>query len=251
MLELFGVDFSRHGKTVLNEVSCTVKAGELLGVLGANGAGKSTLLQMMAGLLPPAAGRVELEGQPLQHTLFLPRILAFLDADGTIEWDMPVEAVVALGRKARGSANRQEDAIAVEQALYAVDGVHLRHRAAASLSTGEKARVLLARTIAQETPVLLLDEPVASLDPSHQLSVMDMLRNRAERGAAVVAVLHDVTLAARFCHRIILLHQGEIVAEGEPSHVLATPAAEKALEVVFTSLEKDGERFIIPHKTRK
>lgn len=237
-------------RPVLSEISFDAGGGEFIGLIGPNGAGKSTLLRAAAGLIPVAAGARVLGGDPLETLAPIARArrLSYLPQARPVYWALPAADIVALGRFAYGGAGnlRDEDAAAVERALHDAGAEEFRTRAAVSLSGGELARVHLARALAGETPLLLADEPIAALDPAHQLSVMQVLKARAESGASVIAALHDLALAARYCTRIILLHAGRIYADGAPEETLT----EKMLKDVFAvaariSREKEGPAVTI------
>ncbi|TCT04370.1 ABC transporter ATP-binding protein [Aquabacter spiritensis] len=238
------------GARLLSGVSLDLRGGEMLGLIGPNGAGKTTLLRALCGLAPLAAGAVTYDGQPLADlgAAARGRSVAYLAQDGRIHWPLPVEEVVALGRLPHGAA--RIDA-AVLRALEAADLLGLRSRAAGTLSGGERARVLLARALAVEAPLLLADEPVAALDPSHQLQMMEALRAAARGGAAVVVVLHDLTLAARFCDRLLLLKAGRAIAEGRPAEVLTAGRVLDAYGVTVESGVRDGELYVIPWRRRE
>lgn len=219
LLQTSGLRLRRNGRDVLRGVDLTVSPGEFVGLLGPNGAGKTTLLRAALGLLP-AKGKASLASlSPVDRA----RAAAFLPQGKEIAWPMPVEAVVALGRISHPGAARDDDRAAVERAIAALRLGPLRHRPATELSGGEQARVLIARALAQETPLLIADEPIAGLDPAAQIWVMRMFARLARDGHAVLASLHDLGLAARHCDRLVVLHDGAIIADGTPEQVL-TPA---------------------------
>jgi iron complex transport system ATP-binding protein len=213
------------GRRVLSGANIVAGSNELIAVVGPNGAGKSTLLRSLAGLLRPSEGTVALDGRPLSDwpRVGLARAVAYLPQQRAVHWPLTVERVVALGRLPHGGgldASGQQHRMAVERALTAMDLLDLRRRLATELSGGELARTLLARTLAQEADVLLADEPTAGLDPAHQLSLFDRLRRMAGQGRSVVVALHDLSLAARFCDRVMVLKDGTSVADGPPDAVL-------------------------------
>jgi iron complex transport system ATP-binding protein len=212
-------------RRVLAAVDLTLQPGLLTVVIGPNGAGKSTLLRALAGLQPAAAGTVLLGDRPVAALASgeRARAIAYLPQGGSIAWPLPVAHVVTLGRLPHGErpgALRPVGRAAVAAALAAVGLAGFEGRVATELSGGERARVLLARALATNSPVLLADEPVAALDPRHQLVVLDVLKSRARGGATVVAVMHDLALAARFADRLVLLAEGRVRAEGAPAAVL-------------------------------
>lgn len=214
-------------RDIVRDVTFDVKAGETVAVIGANGAGKSTLLKVLAGLAPPALGRVLVEGDDAAalDRRILARRLAYLPQERTLGWPMRVARVVALGRLPHvdpRSVMSEQDARAVAAALSAMDLDHLADRPANRLSGGELARVLLARTLAQEAPVLIADEPTAGLDMAHVLKFFEYLAARAAQGAAIVVAVHDLSLALRFCQRAVLLSDARVLASG-PSHDVITP----------------------------
>jgi iron complex transport system ATP-binding protein len=205
---------------VLEDVSFELKEGELLGILGPNGAGKSTLLRLLIKAITPRAGKILLGGTPLEELdrMEVARRAAWVPQELDSLFVLTVEEMVRLGRFCRtGAWGRlgREDRRQVERALEETDLLALRHRPVSHLSGGERRRVLLARALAQEPNVLLLDEPTAHLDPGHQaglVSVVDRLRQ--ERGLAVVAILHDVSLALSWCPTVLLLKEGRVRAQG-------------------------------------
>ncbi|WP_166435385.1 MULTISPECIES: ABC transporter ATP-binding protein [Paracoccus] len=216
MLELRALSFHRGGQAVLDSIDLSIGAGEFVGLLGPNGAGKTTLLRAALGLLP-ARGHSSLARLSVRERA---RAAAYMPQGREIAWPMPVEALVALGRIAHPHSVGATDRAAIERAIAALHLDPLRHRRATELSGGEQARTLIARALAQETPLLIADEPIAGLDPAAQIDAMRLFRRLAGQGHAVLASLHDLGLAARHCTRLILLHQGRIAADGPPQAVL-------------------------------
>ncbi len=208
-------------RVVLDDVDLDLHAGSLCALVGPNGAGKSTLLRALAGLVPLDGGTVQLDDVDTTGTA---RQIAYLPQDRTVHWDLSVARIVALGRLAhtgRPVMSPQADEQAIDAAMQRMDIRHLAARSIREVSGGERARVLIARALAQETPVLLADEPVAGLDPAHQLSLFEHLRALAAEGRAVLVALHDLSLALRFADRIVLLHEGRVAGDGPPAETLS------------------------------
>jgi iron complex transport system ATP-binding protein len=205
------------GRAVIDALSAQFSPGRVTAVLGPNGAGKSTLLRALAALVP--ARGVTLDGQDVARMdpRARARAIGYLPQDATVHWNMAVRDLVALGRLPHGGGG----ADAIEAALVATDTAALVKRAVRSLSGGERARVLLARVLAGEPRWLLADEPLASLDPLHQLETLALLRSAASKGRGVIAVLHDLTLAARVADDVMLLKNGRVLAQGVASEVLS------------------------------
>ncbi|MET7484627.1 heme ABC transporter ATP-binding protein [Streptomyces sp. NPDC005538] len=207
-------------RTVLHGVSVPVRAGEVLALVGPNGAGKSTLLGALAADLPAASGVVRIHGRPATEwsaaELALRR--AVLPQSATLSFPFTVEEVVRMGR-APHATTLAEDDLAVAEAMARAEVTAFALRPFSALSGGERARVALARVLAQRAPLLLLDEPTAALDLRHQELVLRLCRERAHAGDAVVVVLHDLALAAAYAHRVAILRAGRVAADGPPGNV--------------------------------
>lgn len=224
-LETKGLSVAIRERQLVADASIQVASGELVGLIGPNGAGKSTLLRAMLGIRAMTAGTVTLDGRDFlaMSSRERARAAAFLPQERRVEWRLPGYDIVMLGRyphQAGFGGPTEEDRAAVDRALDAVDGRTLIDRPVSVLSGGERSRILLARALAVEAPLLLVDEPIAALDPYHQLHVMEILRDRARKGAGVLAIIHDLGLAERFMDRLILMDGGRIVADGSPADVL-------------------------------
>jgi len=242
----------RFGRTrVLEGVDFALRAGEMVGLIGPNGSGKTSLLRIIAHLRAPDAGLVRYGGQSAVEigTRELSRRIAYLAQGGNVHWPMRVESLVALGRLPHRRPMQGLDAAdreAIERAMAACDIIPFRTRTMSEVSGGERLRILLARALAVEADMLLADEPIAALDPLHQLQVMELLRLTARNGRGVVVVLHDLALAARFCDRLVLLAGGGVLVEGEPGTVLSDEHITAAYGVDVVRGERDGVPFLLP-----
>ncbi|MFL6799667.1 MAG: ABC transporter ATP-binding protein [Xanthobacteraceae bacterium] len=227
LLRASDVSVELAGRRIVEHASIELKRGELTVLIGPNGAGKTTLMRALAGLLP-AEGHIELAERPLAS--YAPRErarqIAYLPQGHIFHWPMSVAAVVALGRHPHAdgfAALAEHDRAAVAQALAATAVEPWATRSVTTLSGGERARVALARALATQAPLLLADEPTMSLDPRHQLVVMQLIAATAHDGGAALAIVHDLTLAARFADKVIMMQGGRLVSTGTPREVL-TPA---------------------------
>jgi len=250
-LEARGVTVRYGQRAVLDRIDATLQSGELVGLIGPNGSGKTTLLRVLAGLHTPQGGAVAIDDAPLAGLARddLARSIAYLEQGGEAHWPMRVEAVVGLGRLPHRRAlqsNDSADAAAIARAMDATGVTTLRDRSIATLSGGERMRVLLARALAVEAPLLLADEPVAALDPLHQLRAMELLHSSARSGQGIMVVLHDLSLAARFCDRLVLIAEGKVVAEGPPADVLLPVHLQRAYGVAMVSGSAEGIPYVLP-----
>ena len=207
---------------VLRGVSLEVGDGEFVGLIGPNGAGKTTLMRAAAGLLP-SRGTLAISGRERLSPGERAKLISYLPQEREIAWPVAVEKVVMLGRAPHlpaFAAPGPRDVAAIKAAMRRMEVDGFAKRSATELSGGEKARVLIARALAQEAPLLLADEPAAGLDPAHQIALMRVFAGLAHEGKSVVACLHDLGFAARWCTRLVLMHAGMIVADGSPREVL-------------------------------
>ncbi|MCK1793285.1 heme ABC transporter ATP-binding protein [Pseudomonas violetae] len=253
MLRTQNLQIRRGTKTVLTDITLELKPGEIFGVLGPNGAGKSTLLGALCGELKADHGSVWLDDLQLSHCIGAQRAqrLAVLPQVSTLDFAFRVEEVVGMGRLPYQTGRLRDDEI-IAAALHAADAGHLSGRSYLALSGGERQRVHLARVLAQLWPgeagqTLLLDEPTSMLDPLHQHTTLQAVREFADRGAAVLVILHDLNLAARYCDRLLLLEGGRSVALDTPEQVLR-PEPLKAvfgLEVLVQPHPERGHPLII------
>jgi iron complex transport system ATP-binding protein len=232
LLSLTELSVALNTRTVVSNVSLSVATGEIVALLGPNGAGKTSLIRAALGLIAPSGGAVRLGGVDPSKLSSRERALsaAYLPQRPQSIWPISVEHLVALGRYAYGAAPDRlstADQAAVDDALNACALEPLRSRRMDEISGGEKGRAHLARAIAQHAPLLMLDEPTAGLDPAQALSVADIMRAHAARGAAVFST-HDVALAARSADRVVLLREGRVIAAGPPDAVLSAESLEAA-----------------------
>ncbi len=244
-----GVDLGR--RRVLSGVDLDIGAGALVGVIGPNGAGKSTLARAMLALVPAAEGSVAIDGTDVTRKArpALARRVAYLPQGQELHWPLSVERLVGLGRLphlAPFSRIGAADQTAIDAAMIETGVESLRDRIATELSGGERARVMLARALATQAPALIVDEPLASLDPGHQIEVMTLLAARARAGALVLVVLHDLAAAARYCDRLVVVHDGRIVADGAPGAVLTDELLASVYGISAWRGEADGAPLLVP-----
>ncbi len=244
------VEHSR--RTLLGDISLRLKRGELLGLLGPNGAGKSTLLKALTQLLP-YRGEIHCQGKSLQRISAAERatMMAYLEQSVQTGWPIAVRDYVALGRLPHRpiwyrNVHQHRDRKAIAMAIAQAGLSGLDTRPVTELSGGEFARVRLARALAVQAPLLLADEPVSALDPFHQLQVMELLRKQCHNGKAGIVVLHDLTLASRFCDRLMLLDKGRPVAIGEPQKVLTAANLQQVYQVQAMVGEHQRQAYILP-----
>jgi len=239
------------GRQVLDAIAADLAPGRITAILGPNGAGKSSLIKAMAGLIVPWGGTVTLDGRDVARIdpRERARLIGYLPQDGAAAWNIAAAELVALGRLPHRSpfaGASAEDEAAVTRALAATETTHLASRAVNELSGGERARVLLARVLAGEPRWLLADEPLASLDPAHQLDILARLRGVADGGAGVVIVLHDLGHAASVADDVLLLKAGRVAAFGPVVEVLTEERVAEVFEVKVRWVDTDEGRMLVP-----
>ncbi len=226
ILQLENGSVINSGRYLIEDASFEVHAGQMVGLLGPNGAGKTTAVRALLGLQKLASGRASVVGDDIASLSPQDRALkiAYLPQVRQLAWPIIVREAVALGRFAYGvglGPLKGEDKIAVEQAIEGCDLHALSDRSVASLSGGELGRVHIARAFASSAPALIADEPISALDPRHAFAVLELLQAKARQGNAILVILHDLALAARFCDTIILMDQGKVIASGTPRQALS------------------------------
>ena len=238
-IEANGITVTVRGNTLVDDVSIECRAGNVLGIVGPNGAGKSTLLKVMAGLTKATHGCVSLNGKPV-HSMTpseSARLIAYAPQSAAVHPFTAIDMVL-MGRYPylrRFQLEATEDRRAAHNALTLTDTAQFADRRVDTLSGGERQRVMIARVLAQDTDVILADEPIASLDIKHQLLTLKLLRERARNSkVAVCVVMHDLNLAATFCDRLLAMHKGRAVATGKPHDVLTPKLIQRIFQVNAT-----------------
>ena len=251
MLAAQQLEVTLAGRTVLHDVSLSLPSGQLVALVGPNGAGKTTLLRALAGLVS-STGTIEVGGDRLSSLSLRERAKRFgyLPQGHLVHWPLPAKDVVALGRYPHGATDparlSPRDEQAVLRAMQATNVVEFSERPVTELSGGERSRVALARVLAVEAPIVLADEPTASLDPRYQIDVMINLRSAADRGVLVVVVTHDLGLAARFADTVLVLSDGRLVAQGKPAQALSEQVMADVFRISAYRADYRNEAVILP-----
>ncbi|MGN7870157.1 ABC transporter ATP-binding protein [Paracoccus sp. 22332] len=243
VLRLSGLSVTRRNRPVLHGVSLVLERAEFVGLIGPNGAGKSTLMEAALGLIP-FSGASSLAamtpGARARHAAYLPQ-------SREIAWPLSVEDLVALGRIPWPGGGRSGiDRIATDAAIARMGLQAFRKRTALRLSGGEQNRALIARALAQDTPLLIADEPVAGLDPAQQLACLRLFRDLAAEGRTVLASIHDLGLAARFCTRLVLVSDGRVLADGSADAVLRDDLLRRAFGITVRRVDTPDGPAILP-----
>jgi len=251
LLEAAGLSVKFGERTILDDIGFQVNKGEFIGLIGANGTGKTTLLRSLSGMLPAHKNKVNFLGQPLSdyQPQQLAQKLAYLPQGNESHWSITAENLVMLGRlpyqKVWQGASELDHHI-VQQVMQDCDVSQFATHTIDTLSGGERARVFLSRALAVEPQLLLVDEPIAGLDPGHQIDVMDKFRQLSESGMGIVCVIHDLTLAARYCHTLVMLGDKKIIAQGTPEQVLSPENLAHGFNIRAHISEVEGQALIVP-----
>ncbi|MCY4454749.1 MAG: ABC transporter ATP-binding protein [Chloroflexi bacterium] len=255
LLEASGINVELGGQPILRDVEVTVRRGEVVGLVGPNGAGKSTLLRVVTGMLRPSAGTVAIGGDSLgalarrELAMRVAVVQQLPEAPST----MRVRDLVVLGRHPHlGLLARESrhDFDVADEAMRRAGCDRFADRELGSLSGGERRRAFIARALAQEAPLLLLDEPTSNLDAHAQVEILELVAELAAGGSGVLLIVHDLTLAAAYCDRIVLLDRGEVVAEGPPSGVVTSEHVQRVYGGGVTVLPHpvSGAPVVIPSR---
>jgi iron complex transport system ATP-binding protein len=251
MLTAEKLNVALGGRSVLSDVSLSLSSGHLVALVGPNGAGKTTLLRALAGLIP-SEGSIHVAGEALASLPLRERAkrFAYLPQGHIVHWPLPARDIVALGRYPHGVTDPARltlrDSEAVLRAMQATDVVAFSDRRVTELSGGERSRVALARVLAVEAPVILADEPTASLDPRHQIDVMKNLRSAADKDVLVIVVTHDLGLAARFADHVMVLSEGRLASQGAPAEALSEQVMANVFRISAYRAEYQREAVIVP-----
>lgn len=250
-LQANNIDLQFDGNPILKNISITVDKNELVGLIGPNGAGKTSLLRVLASLQKFDRGELLLDHHAVDsiERKQLAKCISYLAQGAPAHWPLEVSRLVALGRLPYlnpWSRLSTEDNRIIADSMALAEIEHLSNRIVSTLSGGERLRVLIARMFATQSNIILADEPIAALDPYHQLHTMELLREHCDRGGSSVVVMHDLNMASRFCHRLVLIHRGEVAFEGEPNIVLQPDNLSKVYGIDTQILQTESGMTIIP-----
>lgn len=251
LIELKQVCYSIKNKMLLNNINLVVNPGEIVALIGPNGAGKTSLINVLANLNRDFQGQYLYNGKTADHInkKTFAKELAYLEQGAPIHWPLIARRVIELGRLPHQGLSEKlshEDTQAIDKAIKLADCEGFLEQTVNTLSGGERLRILLARLFATEPTVILADEPTAALDPFHQLHTMEILQQHARNQGAVVVVLHDINLAARFCDRLIVLNEGNLIANDSVDNILSSNVLEEVYKIKLAITEHEGTRIISP-----
>lgn len=256
-LSVKNVGVEIDGRWLVRGCDVSLKQGNLTALVGPNGSGKTTLLRLMSGLMNPTEGEAQLNGNHIEHYSrnTLAQNISFVPQDTHVDFAFTVKEIVAMGRHPYLGKFRREgakDKSAIDEAMHRADVVHLSDRFVTELSGGERQRVIIARALATESDILLLDEPTANLDIAHALDVLELCKALAEEGKTVGIALHDINAAARYANEIVLLNNGHIFKQGKPDEVLQEGFLNEVFNVCTDKLQAvDGNPIFVFYRENK
>lgn len=251
LLEATALSIKFANKTILDDIDFSMNAGELIGIIGSNGSGKTTLLRTLSGMLPENNNKVQFLGRSLSdyNRKKLAQKMAYLPQGNESHWSITVENLVMLGRlphRKPWQGCSDLDKKIVQKVLQDCDVSQFTNTTVDTLSGGERARVFLSRALAVEPQLLLVDEPIAGLDPGYQLDVMQKFRQLSNSGMGIICVIHDLTLAGRYCHKLLMLGGQKIISYGKPDQVLSSENLARCFNIKVHKGEAEGHAFVIP-----
>lgn len=254
-LDIRGLSFAYGGQKVLDDISLSVKTGEICGLLGPNGCGKSTLFRCCMGFLHPQVGQIRVQGVNIAHLKpsALAAHVAYVPQEHKQAFPFTVRDMVLMGRTPRMSGwfrLRKEDERIADEAMRRIGISHLAERPCSQLSGGQRQLVLIARAMAQQTPLILLDEPTSALDFSNQLSVWNVLREVAAQGVAVLVCCHDPNHILWFCDKAVVIHGGRVCAEGPSTHVVTEEVLQRIYGPQCVRISTDKTSMVCPDIAR-
>ena len=255
-LQINNISLDLSGRSILKDITANLNQSEMVGLIGPNGAGKSSLLKSILGLVEIKNGTIQLDQQDITELDLKDRAkqMAYAAQGAPVHWPLSVEHIIGLGRVPHMNPWQklsEADQEIIDQVMIDTDCKHLKKRSVMTLSGGERARVLLARALATRAPYIFADEPVASLDPAHQLEMMEILRKQTHDNCGVLVVLHDLNLAQRYCDRIILLHNGTLIGQDLPEKILTDQNLADVFSVTASRWSENGNRYLVTQKLVK
>ncbi len=251
LLEVTALSVKFAHKTILHNIDFGMNAGEFIGLIGPNGSGKTTLIRSLSGMLPDNKKKVKFLGRSLAdyNRKQLAKKMAYLPQGNESHWSITVENLVMLGRlphQKQWQGSSDLDKKIVQKVLQDCGVSQFANTPVDTLSGGERARVFLSRALAVEPELLLVDEPISGLDPGYQLDVMQKFRQLSESGMGIICVIHNLTLATRYCHKLVMLSEKKIISTGKPEQVLSSENIARCYNIKVHKGEADGHAFVIP-----